>query len=93
MKLKHTVMMFQDVQTRNLLTRTSPGAPRRAGFPTRPQRAKSRVVLSVLRRGFEVHDALNKARHVCERRRESEAAVSCENAAGDVFEHPERPEQ
>ena len=29
--------------------------------------------------GREVHDALNKARQVCERRRDGEPAVSCEH--------------
>ena len=32
----------------------------------------------------EVRDALNKSRHACECRRESEAAVSCENEAGGL---------
>ena len=36
----------------------------------------------------EVHDALNKARHVCERRRDGEAAVSRENEAGGLFQPP-----
>ena len=30
----------------------------------------------------------NKAGHAGERRRESEAVVSCENAAGGMFPHP-----
>ena len=33
---------------------------------------------------------LNEARHVCERRRDSEAAVSCENETGGRFQHPAR---
>ena len=41
-----------------------------------------------VRGASEVHDALNKARHVCERRRDREAAVSCENKAGGRFQHP-----
>jgi len=43
------------------------------GRPARPQQCE------------EAHDALNKACHVCERRRDSEAAVSCENEAGGLF--------
>ena len=43
-----------------------------------------------VRRASDVHDALNKARHGCERRRDSEAAVSCENKAGGLFQHPAR---
>jgi len=92
MKLKHTAMMFQDVQTRYILTHPA-RARQDTPFPYQGRSDRSRVVLGMLRRGFEVHDALNKARHVCERRRESEAAVSCENVAGDVFQHPERSEQ
>ena len=41
--------------------------------------------------GREVHDALNKARHVCERRRDSEAAVFCENEAGVLFQQLASP--
>ena len=36
----------------------------------------------------EVHAAPNKMRHVCERRRDGEAAVSRENEAGGLFQHP-----
>ncbi len=30
----------------------------------------------------------NKGRHVCERRRDGEAAVSCENDAREILQHP-----
>lgn len=36
----------------------------------------------------EVHAVPNKARHACERRRDGEAAVSRENAAGWLFQYP-----
>jgi hypothetical protein len=36
----------------------------------------------------EAHGAMKKERHVCARRRDGEPAVSCENAAGRLFQHP-----
>src|SRR5574340_50623 len=62
------------------------------GRPARPQQAKRRGILRSVRGASEVHDALNKARHVCERRRDGEATVSCENDAGGLFQHPVRIE-
>lgn len=38
------------------------------------------------RRVNEVYDAPNKARHVCERRQDGEAAVSVENELGGPFQ-------
>ena len=42
--------------------------------------ARRRVRSVMFAHAGEVHDVPNKARQVCERRRESEAAVSCERA-------------
>ena len=42
--------------------------------------ATRRVRSVMFAHASEVHDVPNKARQVCERRRESEAAVSCERA-------------
>jgi hypothetical protein len=36
----------------------------------------------------EAHGAMKKERHVCARRRVGEPAVSCENAAGGLFQQP-----
>ena len=41
-----------------------------------------------VRGASEVHAALNKARQACERRRDGEAAVSRENAAGGLYQQP-----
>ncbi len=57
-----------------------------------PQDVQRRCILT--RPARTRRDAsLDKARHVCERRRESEAAVFCENAAEGRLQHPDRPEQ
>jgi hypothetical protein len=58
-------------------------------LPTYPEPAGTGSFPMAVRRTSEVHDALNKGRHVCERRRDSEA-VSCENKAAGLFQHPAR---
>ena len=62
---------------------------RRVTFlPAHPEPAVTGSVPIAVRGTSEVHDATNKERHACERRRVGEAAVSCENAAGGLFPHP-----
>ena len=59
-------------------------------LPALPEPAETGSLPMGVRGASEVHDATNKERHVCERRRVGEAAVSCENAAGGLFPHPAR---